>query len=127
MAQPDKRTNPNDPIPNNIQENKDEIMKFQSGRYVSASESCWRTLNFPLHDQNPRTERLPVHLENKQPVTFVGNQQLSEIVNKNNQTQLTKFFELNSKNVDARKLCYWELPQFFSWNQSKKKWKKRQK
>lgn len=109
-----------------IKENKyDEINRFQEARYISASEACWRIFNFPLHSQDPQTERLPVHLENLQNVTFKEGVLVTNLVELNADTQLTQFFKLNSTLPDARDICYWEMPQYYSWNVSKKTWKKR--
>jgi hypothetical protein len=101
----------------------DELLNFQNARYISASEACWRTLDFNLHKQKPQTERLPVHLENLQPCTYNGNQPLPEIVQNNKYTQLTEFFNLNVIDPEARKLKYWEVPQYYVWKD--KKWAKR--
>ena len=65
---------------------KDEIAEFQEARFVSASEACHRIYQFKTHDQYPHTQRLPVHLENNQTITFNQNDNLPEILEKNHET-----------------------------------------
>ena len=48
----------------------DEIAEYQEGRYVGASEACWRLFGFSLHGRGANVERLAVHLPDQQAVTF---------------------------------------------------------
>ena len=48
----------------------DEIARFQTGRYVSASEACRRIFDFSVHARHPAVVPLAVHLENGQRVFF---------------------------------------------------------
>ena len=47
-----------------------EVAEFLDARYVTAPEACWRLFEFPMHARSHVVERLPVHLQNEQPVTF---------------------------------------------------------
>ena len=44
---------------------KDEILSYLNGRYISAPEALWRLYEFRLIGMSPSTYRLPVHLEGK--------------------------------------------------------------
>ena len=50
--------------------NSDEITRFQTGRYVNASEACWRIFDFSVHARHPTVIPLAVHLKNGQRVFF---------------------------------------------------------
>ena len=105
----------------NILENKyDEISRFQEARYISASEACWRIFNFPLLDQTPQTECLPVHLDNQQNVTFKDGVLVTNVVDLNSDTQLTDYLKLYSTHADVKNLFYWQIPQYYSWRAAKK-------
>ena len=111
----------------NLMENKfDEVTNFVNARYVSASESCWRTFDFNLHSQNPKTERLAIHLEGQQQVPYDPSKPMNETLKKNERTQLTEFLKLNKTLNDVKNLCYWQMPQYFTWSESKH-WKRRNK
>lgn len=43
-----------------------EIKRYVSGRYVSASEAYWRFFGFAMHDESPTIVPLAVHLPNHQ-------------------------------------------------------------
>jgi hypothetical protein len=111
-----------------LQKINDEITKFQDARYISAAEACWRMYNFAMNSQTPRTERLPVHIENGQTITFKDDDKLQEIVNKSVETQLTQYLQLNKEqNAIAKDLYYHEIPQYFAWKEKTKKWSERVK
>lgn len=48
----------------------DEILQYQMGRYINCNEAIWRILSFPIHDRYPTVVHLTVHLENGQRVYF---------------------------------------------------------
>ncbi|CAF1036998.1 unnamed protein product [Brachionus calyciflorus] len=102
-----------------------EITRFQSERYVSACESCFRIFRYNLSGQYPTTVRLSIHLENQQMCYFDQNNDISEVLSKNEETQLTAFFKLNSNNFKANDLFYYEIPKHFSWDN--RSWKPRKK
>ena len=47
-----------------------EIDNYIAGRYVSAPEAFWHIHSFPMQDMSHTITRLPVHLENWQPLVF---------------------------------------------------------
>jgi hypothetical protein len=50
-------------MPNSVSVSRDEIQTYVDGRYVAASEACWRVFKFPLHREFPACVRLAIHLE----------------------------------------------------------------
>jgi len=92
---------------------KDEILQYQTGRYISTSEAVWRILSFPIHERYPTVVHLSVHLENGQRVYFNPNnvQMDSPPI-----TTLTAFFDLCKYDEFARTLLYNEVPSYYSWN-----------
>jgi len=51
-------------------ESRDEIVTYQSDRYISSSEAAWIIFGFPIHERSPAIVQLAVHLENGQCVYF---------------------------------------------------------
>ena len=107
-------------------EQPDEVKKFVDARYVSASESCWRILQFDLQDRYPAIQRLALHLPNKQSVTYREGQ-AEEAVRNIKDTTLTAWFKENEKNGDSKDLLYTEMPEHYTWDTKTCSWKKRQR
>jgi len=80
---------------NKQEESLDELKNYLDARFVSASESAWRILGFPMSGQHPATQRLSIHLENQQSVIF-----------------------------KEKHVLYHDMPKHCSW-QENKTWKKR--
>ncbi|CAF1168005.1 unnamed protein product [Rotaria sordida] len=92
----------------------DEIKAHLDARYVSAPEAAWRLFEFPLHDKSHAIIRLAVHLPNQQPVYFAeGNERQALEKATMKDTTLTACFKLNSKNPDAQKYFYHDIPEHF--------------
>ncbi|XP_045536286.1 uncharacterized protein LOC106720810 [Papilio machaon] len=102
----------------------DEVRTYQSGRYVSSNEAVWRLLGFPLHERNPTVTHLNVHLENGERVYFTVNN-FQERLSSPPKTTLTAFFDLCAKDEFARTLLYVEVPRYYTWNTTRKEWKRR--
>ncbi|XP_037931270.1 uncharacterized protein LOC119666067 [Teleopsis dalmanni] len=113
----------------NINEN-DEITRYQMGRYISSNEAIWRIFGFQIHERDPAVIHLSIHLENGQGVYF-NEQNAIERALTAPKTTLTEFFELNKEqNIfgqNARTLLYSEVPTYFKWNKTLKKWQPRKR
>ncbi|XP_036340118.1 uncharacterized protein LOC118749422 [Rhagoletis pomonella] len=102
----------------------DEITQYQMGRYISSNEAVWRIMSFPMHERHPAVVHLAVHLENGQGVYFnVAN--LLERAAQPPATTLTAFFKLCETDTFAITLLYSEVPQYYIWNVSSKKFQRR--
>lgn len=68
--------------------------------------------------------RLPIHLENQKMIYMSNNNvEHSEIEKSLNQsTMLLEYFELNKRNITARQYTYYEIPQFYTFNATVKRW-----
>lgn len=104
----------------------DEIQNFIDSRYVSSSEACWRIFGYDLHREFPSVERLAIHLEDEQMVTYEESENLQQILNRNN-TMLNGWFRLNLSDPTARNYTYTEIPKYYIWNKKEKSWEKRQR
>ncbi|VEN49979.1 unnamed protein product [Callosobruchus maculatus] len=102
----------------------DEITQFQTGRYVSSNEAMWRIFSFAIHERHPTVIHLAVHLENGQRVYFTAENVLQR-VDRPPSTTLTSFFEMCQNDDFARTLLYSEMPRYYTWNQSSKKFQRR--
>jgi hypothetical protein len=100
----------------------DEIQHYLDARYVSACESLWRLFQFPLFGQSHAVYRMPVHLKDEQCIAFKENSPLEQVIQKNNSTQLTAWFELNRSDPKVRKFTYAEIPSHYTWNKSLRIW-----
>lgn len=105
-------------------ESNDEISQFQTGRYVSSNEGIWRILGFHVHERFPAVVHLTVHLENGQRVHF-NETNLAERILNPPITTLTAFFNLCQQDDFARTLLYSEIPQYYTWDSSNKKFSRR--
>lgn len=97
----------------------DEIKQYQLGRYISSSEAVWRILGFKIHDRYPAVMKLDVHLENGQRVYYTEKNVHQKILNPPN-TTLVAFFKLCQKDEFAKRLLYYEIPAYYTWNKTKK-------
>ena len=61
-------------------EDVDEIKSYLEGRYISASEACWRLFKFRLHSEQPSVRRLMYHLPTWQSVVFEENETVAQII-----------------------------------------------
>ncbi|XP_063906157.1 uncharacterized protein LOC135124864 [Zophobas morio] len=95
--------------------NPNEIEQFQMGRYISSNEAVWRILGFDIHERFPAVMHLSVHHNAPQRVADPPN------------TTLTAFFQLCATDEFAKTLMYHEVPQFYTWNQSTKKFCRRKR
>ncbi|OSX74278.1 hypothetical protein BU14_0297s0005 [Porphyra umbilicalis] len=108
----------------------DEIRAFHDARVVSESEAVARALGHPIHKRKPSVLRLALHLENQQPVLFKERSEAAAIGAGPKATTLTAFFALSSAVPDGltpavRELLYSDMPKYFTWVQSQRKWKRR--
>ncbi|XP_025421174.1 uncharacterized protein LOC112691234 [Sipha flava] len=101
-----------------LENEKDEIKTYESGRYISSSEAVGRILEFPIHERFPTVVHLAVHLENGQRVYF-NEQNLHDKVNSPPTTTLLSFFDLCKVDDFAKNLLYPEVPAYYVWDKKK--------
>lgn len=107
-----------------VQNENDEITRYQMGRYISSNEAIWRILSFNIHERSPAVVHLSVHLENGQRVYFTSANALQQ-AERPPTTTLTAFFSLCQTDKFAKTLLYSEVPRYYTWNPSSKKWQLR--
>ncbi|XP_050056156.1 uncharacterized protein LOC126549818 [Aphis gossypii] len=101
-----------------IENQKDEIRMYSSGRYISSAEAVRRILSFSIHERYPTVFHLAVHLGNGQRVYFTPNN-LAENLNNPSKTTLLAFFELCKTDVFAKTIFYSEVPSYFVFKNNK--------
>lgn len=104
----------------------DEISSYLSGRYVGSTEAVWRIFEYEMQYQTHTIVRLDCHLPNQQVVYFREGGEDQAVANPR-QTKLQAYFRLNQVDHEARIHLYNEIPQHYTWNESNKSWKKRQR
>ena len=99
-------------------ESIDEIREYLDSRYVSAREASWRIFGFTLHQYYPAVQRLQLHLQNQQYVTFNPESQNSEQLSQRQdirKTTLTAFFEACNRYPNlTQDLLYPDIPTKFT-------------
>nr|GEZ28029.1 DNA helicase [Tanacetum cinerariifolium] len=103
---------PNDPSASNTPAIQiDEIKNYVEARYIGPHETCWRIIDFPIHNRNPHVQTLVVQLENMQQLKFRSKDSLQSIVsNPTKKTTLTEWLEYNRCYTDDRHLTYLNFP-----------------
>lgn len=104
----------------------DEIVQYQMGRYINTNEAIWRILSFPIHDRDPPVVHLSVHLENGQRVFFTT-ETAEKVATEPPRTTLTAFFELCQNDPFAKTLFYSEVPSYYTWNTTSKQFNPRKR
>ncbi|XP_043464096.1 uncharacterized protein LOC122499686 [Leptopilina heterotoma] len=103
--------------------NHDEIKNFIDGRYVGPVEACWRILNKPLQEKSHSVMRLPVHLPNEQNIFIESTEEnaLQEVMDSavDQVTMLLDYFALNSRDEEARKYSYTNIPSNYVFKKTK--------
>ncbi|XP_067129653.1 uncharacterized protein [Centruroides vittatus] len=101
-----------------------EIDQYELGRYISSNEAVWRIFSFPIHERHPTVVHLAVHLENGQRVYFTMENVHARALSPP-KTMLTAFFSLCTDDLFAKTLLYSEVPKYYTWNASAKKFQRR--
>ncbi|CAA7043568.1 unnamed protein product [Microthlaspi erraticum] len=109
-------------------EQVNEIKDYFDCRFVGATEAVWRTLGFKIHHRSVSVVKLTFHLEGKQLVIFKGKDKLERVVTRKliEKTMMLAWFQLNLENEFARTLTYVQIPNFFVYIASQKRWKERE-
>lgn len=103
----------------------DEIKEHIDNRYVSTIEAIWHFFSFPMNHQDPPIIRLEMHLEDEQNIVFSETNDIKKIEKDVKHTKLTAWFHLNQTEPEARKYLYPDLPRYYIWKSSERKWQKR--
>ncbi|XP_046417440.1 uncharacterized protein LOC124178246 [Neodiprion fabricii] len=89
-------------------------------------EAAWRILELPMHGRSHAVTRLPVHLPGQQYATFEEGREVEAATNEKKwRTHLIAWFELNSIDEMARNITYANTPDYYSFQETTKTWKKR--
>ena len=106
---------------------RDEISDYEDMRSVGSSEAIWHLMAFPITERYPPVMALRVHTEDQQQVVFDEGTE-EEALEKQRETELTAFFQLNEKlreeeGIDIHSMStYVDLPKKFRYDKSEKKW-----
>jgi hypothetical protein len=107
----------------NEKDNLAEISKYVDGRYLSPMEVAWRIERFPLCGKSHHVERLAVHTENQQKLTFMEKKEDAAL--KKWKTTLIAWFELNKTDTYAKNIKYINIPEHYTFDMKNKIWKRR--
>ena len=93
-----------------VEERADEPTYRLSGRYLGPCESCWRLLEYPIHECDPSVMRLQLHLEGEQTVSWTEDMNAQEVQEKaaRSQTTLTAFFRYNDALDPGEEPCLYQ-------------------
>ena len=102
----------------------DEVRCFLNARYVSAPEAVWKLFEKRMHARSHVVIRLPVHLENMQPVFFKDSEEREALERAaQKKTMLTGWFDLNATDPEANSYFNADIPKHFTWNDQE--WRRR--
>ena len=107
-----------------------EVYDHVAGRHFTSSEGAAVCQGTSLIDIFPSVVRLPVHEPGKQLVVFKPTREgVEAVLEAQGTTMLTAFFDLCALDPDARTLLYPEVPEFYTWQETKeeKKWVRRKR
>ena len=98
----------------------DEITNHINASWYGDTNSLWRLFEFPLNKMSPSVQKLAIHLPDQQPVVFNPSriqteEQLQQVMEGQERTTLTAFFELNREDPDARQHLYCDILRYYSW------------
>lgn len=104
----------------------DEVASFLNARYVGSTEAAWRIFENKMHYQSHTVIKLDCHLENQQTVYFREGD-IDRTLNPKD-TKLQAWFLLNSSaESNSCQHLYTEIPFYFTWDETHKRWKPRQR
>jgi hypothetical protein len=91
---------------------RDEVREYLDSRYICDKDSCWRVYGYDIHKHYPAVERMPVHLPNKNYITYKATSNMVHLLSQSflQKTILTEWFAMNQQNPDARDLTYCDFP-----------------
>lgn len=96
----------------------DEIKHHMDTRYVSAQEAAWRLLENSMHEKSHTVIQMPVHLPAEQQIFWDPKKATVEHAlgrDACRSSKLTKWFELNTTDPNARNLLYCEVGENYVW------------
>jgi hypothetical protein len=101
---------------------RNEMKEYLDCRYICEQDACWHIFGFDIHKHYPAVERLPVHLPNKNNITYDAHANIERIVSDaaHRRTMLTSSFEANQIFEDARELTYCDFSSKWKWDESSK-------
>ncbi|GFQ98313.1 uncharacterized protein TNCT_519311 [Trichonephila clavata] len=108
----------------NTTASNDEVTQYQLGRYINSNEAVRRILSFSIHERYPTVVHLAEHLENGQRVYFTSENVRARAMS-TSPTTLTEFFTICRNDTFAKTLLYFEVPTYFIWNTSTRKFHQR--
>ncbi len=91
-----------------------EIDQYLESRYVSPPEAFWRLSAYDMQKKSHAIIRLPVHLENEQPVYFEAGRE-AEGLSKSKDSRLIAYFKLNQTDPEAKNYLYHDIPVHYVW------------
>ncbi|KAF8094301.1 hypothetical protein N665_0366s0019 [Sinapis alba] len=96
---------------------------------ISLIAAGWRTFSFSIHYRSTAVEKLSFHLPGKQHVIFRGKDKMKVVVNHKliENTMFLAWFELCKVDSLAKTITYVQIPYFFTFDKSKKKFNRRKR
>lgn len=105
-------------------ETRNEVKEYLDCRYICEHDACWRIFGFDIHRHFPPVQRLSVHLENENNITYDENANMTNILSEEflRRTTLTQWFVANQMYPEARTLTYCDFPKKWCYDQSTRTW-----
>ena len=109
-----------------VEKQIDEIQEHINCSWYGDTNSFWRLFEFKLNEMQPSVQKLAIHLPGQQCVTYdpekvQTEEQLRHVMENQERTTLTSFFELNQRDPEANKYLYPDILRHYSWVRSSNK------
>ncbi|RNA23292.1 hypothetical protein BpHYR1_018101, partial [Brachionus plicatilis] len=99
----------------------DEIRTYEKKRYVSSIEACDKFLGHSRLGMSHKIESMVIHLEDRQNVVF-NQRNVTGVVNREQRTMLTDFFDLNVRDPNANQFLYKDIITMYKFDTNTKRW-----
>jgi hypothetical protein len=91
---------------------RNEVKEYLDARYICPFDSYWRVFEFEIQRHYPFVERMPVHLPDKNYITYGVESNMTHILSDDflRKTILTEWFVANQKFPESRNLTCCDFP-----------------
>lgn len=99
-----------------------ELIWHIKARYISPVEACQRLFEYPIQGKTHTIVKLDIHTPGNQFITYRSTDDPEDVLERQQHTKLTRFFELAGDDEQARSMLYQNIPKVFRWDAKERRW-----